>query len=392
VEPLHDAHATLVADLEAILHLPDGLAEILDAESGHVSLVIDLSVAIDTARGLADILDLTTPDAPLVIHATQSEGGAAAPGSTPARAVPVGPSVAGNLSRIRAALAHHRLLLRTARPHHYLESAMRKLDDIREYLARMTPDPDRTDSRLAGASAVLGHQKGLMARATAALADALPNRSDPQNGTADVQNVSDNRWLAAAGDDWTTWLWDRASGALRAELNGHAGTVTAAAIAPDGDWLVTAGADGTVRLWDPSTGQQISEPLTGHTGTVTAAAVSAGASGTASGVDRVVLAQSEQLLRQSADELRRLCLVQTMGQVLEALSDFRGADLRKAVEPHLDLEDLDGVRWSDTTAARGATSWPAAVHDLVVKHSVPIAGPETGVFVVQVGAAIGAGR
>jgi WD40 repeat protein len=64
---------------------------------------------------------------------------------------------------------------------------------------------------------------------------------------------SDGNWLATAGFDGTTRLWD-----LSAEnpaeaavlLRGHSGSVRAVAISPDGRWLITGSNDRTIRLRD----------------------------------------------------------------------------------------------------------------------------------------------
>src|SRR5216683_4454060 len=49
---------------------------------------------------------------------------------------------------------------------------------------------------------------------------------------------------------------------LRRALPGHAGTVNAVAIAPDGTWLATASGNGA-RIWDTATGGA-QAVLTGH--------------------------------------------------------------------------------------------------------------------------------
>jgi len=44
--------------------------------------------------------------------------------------------------------------------------------------------------------------------------------------------------------------WDPVTGKQRSVLTGHASSVTAVAIAPDGTWLATASDDNTQRIWD----------------------------------------------------------------------------------------------------------------------------------------------
>ena len=73
-------------------------------------------------------------------------------------------------------------------------------------------------------------------------------------------------------------------------------------------------------------------------------------------------------------------------QLWATLSEFQGTDLRAATTTRLD--DLDGVVWSDATAAGGPTRWPDHLRHAVPKHSI-----ETGpsLFVVRFGTLIEAG-
>jgi Tetratricopeptide repeat len=476
MDPHHGAHAALVADLEATLHLPDGLTEILDMESGHAGLVADLSVAIDTARGLADILHPVSgiPDALVVIHVHRSVEGAATPKNTSARAVPLGPSMVDNLSKIYSALDHHRLLLRTADSYRYLKNAMRELHHIHEWLDWMIPDLDQTDFHVAGVSAALGRQQALMARATTALSDALISRNDPQGDPADDHHASGspfpvqatyvplspifphepqgdldhvdrshpdvdepdvtNLWRketndpAGAAHDFEQLLADQVRvlgpdhpntlttrhdlAYSRRDAGDHDSALSAAEAAP----LLWKGREQAPHLYDMFDRDGVFDPyIRVHRHYSFDPAMVRPEREEALGIDCVLLAQFEQLMRQSADELGQLreqlvtridvmersqhqqCLdladglAQMMAQVWAALSDFRGADLRRAnLEPLLD--NLDGVRWSDTTADGGATQWPMEMRDLVIEHSVPESGPEPGVFVIRFGAAIGVGR
>jgi hypothetical protein len=439
VDSHDDARAALITDLESTLHLPEGVAEILNAESGHASLVADLSAAIDTARGLTGILD---PASVAVIRTSQQAAGSSTLG------------MADNLSKIRAAVDHHRILLRAAHPHRCLEGAMRELRGIREYLARTAPGRDRTDPRLASVPAVLARQQDLMTKATAALADALPGKAGPQSDTRETEWRSQVRLLLnACGEDDDTSAVSPAAG-MREEERGEATAqavelqenerirlLGARVIAWSLGSLEKESGEASVQLEELQERlEKLQEEARGEAsaraeellekaaqmhawlqeergeeddpGTLSIAAPRP-EGGEAPEVDRGALAQIEQLMRQSADELGQLhermvgrigimgrsehrqclnladSLAQMMGEVWEALSDFQGADLRMVdLEPH--LEDLDGVRWSDDRAARGATQWPATVRDQVIEHSV--SEPETGVFVVRFGAAVSASR
>ena len=77
--------------------------------------------------------------------------------------------------------------------------------------------------------------------------------------------------LASGADDATIKLWDPASCQVQATLEGHSGSVNALAVLPDG--LLASGADDrTIKLWDPASGQ-LQATLEGHSGWVRALAV-----------------------------------------------------------------------------------------------------------------------
>jgi len=83
----------------------------------------------------------------------------------------------------------------------------------------------------------------------------------------------DGARVVTACSDNTARLWDVATGASLAVLQGHTQTLTSAAFSPDGAWVVTACSDNTARLWDVTTGASLAV-LQGHTQTVASAAFS----------------------------------------------------------------------------------------------------------------------
>ena len=83
----------------------------------------------------------------------------------------------------------------------------------------------------------------------------------------------DGARVVTASLDYTARLWDVATGAALAVLQGHTRGVSSAAFSPDGARVVTASWDNTARLWDVATGTSLAV-LQGHTQTVASAAFS----------------------------------------------------------------------------------------------------------------------
>ena len=73
----------------------------------------------------------------------------------------------------------------------------------------------------------------------------------------DVAFGPDGATALTTGVDWTARIWDIASGAALARLDGHAKRVDGGAFNPDGSRVVTASADGTARIWNAATGAQL---------------------------------------------------------------------------------------------------------------------------------------
>jgi WD40 repeat protein/mono/diheme cytochrome c family protein len=76
----------------------------------------------------------------------------------------------------------------------------------------------------------------------------------------------DGKTLATSSYDKLIKLWDTASGKEIRTLKDHIDAVYALAFTPDGSRLISASADRAVKVWDPATGQRLysmSEPLDG---------------------------------------------------------------------------------------------------------------------------------
>jgi WD40 repeat protein len=83
----------------------------------------------------------------------------------------------------------------------------------------------------------------------------------------------DGQQVVTASRDGTARIWDARSGEVLATLSGHNASVESAAFSPDGRWIVTASRDGTARVWEGATGRTIAE-LRGHAAAVTSASFS----------------------------------------------------------------------------------------------------------------------
>ena len=83
----------------------------------------------------------------------------------------------------------------------------------------------------------------------------------------------DGSRIVTASDDKTARVWNAVTGALIAELKGHADYVDSAAFSPNGSRIVTASVDKTARVWRADSGALIAE-LKRHGSWVVSAAFS----------------------------------------------------------------------------------------------------------------------
>ncbi|REJ88130.1 MAG: hypothetical protein DWQ34_23190 [Planctomycetota bacterium] len=92
----------------------------------------------------------------------------------------------------------------------------------------------------------------------------LPAAERIVQGQADAAAAAmsaDGKWFAvasSAGDQHTAVVRDAATGAVRATLTDHEGTITSLAFSADAARLITGSADKTARVWNLANGQQLS--------------------------------------------------------------------------------------------------------------------------------------
>ena len=99
----------------------------------------------------------------------------------------------------------------------------------------------------------------------------------------------DGRRVVSASTDETLKVWDLDTGGVLATLQGHASAVTACAVTSDGHRVVSASEDETLKLWDLDTGRVLAT-FQGHASAVTACAVTPDGR-------RVVSGSSDQTLK-----------------------------------------------------------------------------------------------
>ena len=109
------------------------------------------------------------------------------------------------------------------------------------------------------------------------------------SGVRGVAFSPDGKSFASVGSDRLVILWDLASFKPKATLRGHTGPAICLAFAPDGQTLGTGGGDRTVRIWDVP-GEKGLATLSGHTDAVLAVAFSPDGRLVASGgADRTIM-------------------------------------------------------------------------------------------------------
>ena len=85
----------------------------------------------------------------------------------------------------------------------------------------------------------------------------LPSRAPDVDNKKTTYPVSavfspDGKYVISGDTNQNGYVWELASGKLKAVLKGHTGSLTSVAISPDGKQIATTSKDRTVRLWQMS--------------------------------------------------------------------------------------------------------------------------------------------
>jgi WD40 repeat protein len=110
-----------------------------------------------------------------------------------------------------------------------------------------------------------GEDRPQMRRALSALSSALPLlherlRLDGHSGSVRAAAFSpDGARVATGADDGVIRIWNTGTGDIRKEFVGHTAAITSIAFNSDGGTLITGGLDNSHRVWDASTGSMLKE-------------------------------------------------------------------------------------------------------------------------------------